>query len=82
MQETNYREQFLSALKQIFLSVIPEDVLNLQPLPQNIIKSFQTVVMVVPLDLGAPKGRLILPQVQMIRACSRNAEKYKTEYAV
>lgn len=69
LQETNYREQFLSALKQIFLSVIPEDVLNLQPLTQNIIKSFQTVVMVVPLDLGAPKGRLILPQVQMIRAC-------------
>ena len=25
--------------------------------------------MVVPLDLGAPKGRLILPQVQMIREC-------------
>ena len=69
LQETNYREQFLSVLKQIFLSVIPEDVLNLQPLTQNIIKSFQTVVMVVPLDLGAPKGRLILPQVQMIRAC-------------
>ena len=69
LQETNYREQFLSALKQICLSVIPEDVLNLQPLTQNIIKSFQTVVMVVPLDLGAPKGRLILPQVQMIRAC-------------
>ena len=26
------------------------------------------MVMVVPLDLGAPKGRLILPQVQMIRS--------------
>ena len=69
LKETNYREQFLSKLKQNLLSIIPEDVLNLQPLTQNIIKSFQTVVMVVPLDLGAPKGRLILPQVQMIRAC-------------
>ncbi len=69
LQETSYREQFLSELKQKLLSVIPENVLNLQPLTQNIIKSFQTVVMVVPLDLGAPKGRLILPQVQMIRAC-------------
>ena len=69
LQEKEYREQFLASLKQNLLSVIPEDVLNLQPLTQDIIKSFQTVVMVVPLDLGAPKGRLILPQVQMIRAC-------------
>ena len=28
-----------------------------------------TVVMVVPVDSGAPKGRLILPQVQLIRDC-------------
>ena len=69
LQENNYREEFLSILKQNLLSIVPEEVLNLQPLTQNIIRSFQTVVMVVPLDLGAPKGRLILPQVQMIRAC-------------
>ena len=69
LQENKYREEFLSTLKQNLLSIVPEEVLNLQPLTQNIIKSFQTVVMVVPLDLGAPKGRLILPQVQMIRAC-------------
>lgn len=69
LNDKNYRESFLSGLKQNLLSVIPEESLNLQPLTQNIIKSFQTVVMVVPLDLGAPKGRLILPQVQMIRAC-------------
>ncbi|MBO7611218.1 MAG: [FeFe] hydrogenase H-cluster maturation GTPase HydF [Elusimicrobia bacterium] len=68
-QKKEYREHFLATLKQHLLSIISEDVLNLQPLTQNIIKSFQTVVMVVPLDLGAPKGRLILPQVQMIRAC-------------
>jgi [FeFe] hydrogenase H-cluster maturation GTPase HydF len=69
LQEKTHREKFLSDLKQKLLSIIPEDVLNLQPLTQNIIKQFQTVVLVVPLDLGAPKGRLILPQVQMIRAC-------------
>ncbi len=69
LQEQNYREQFLSTLKQNLLSIIPEEILNLQPLTQNIIKSFQTVVMVIPIDLGAPKGRLILPQVQMIRDC-------------
>ena len=30
------------------------------------------VVLVVPIDLGAPKGRLILPQVQVIRDCLDN----------
>ena len=69
LQEKNYRENFLLTLKQNLISIIPEEVLNLQPLTKNIIKQFQTVVMVVPIDLGAPKGRLILPQVQMIRAC-------------
>lgn len=69
LQENKYRENFLYQLKQSLLSIIPEDVLNLQPLTKDIIKQFQTVVMVVPIDLGAPKGRLILPQVQMIRAC-------------
>lgn len=69
LKENKYRDAFLSKLKQKLLSSIPEESLNLQPLTQDIIKSFQTVVMVVPLDLGAPKGRLILPQVQMIRAC-------------
>ncbi len=33
----------------------------------DIIKPGTYVVLVVPIDLGAPKGRLILPQVQVIR---------------
>ncbi len=33
----------------------------------DLIKSGDFVVLVVPIDLGAPKGRLILPQVQVIR---------------
>ena len=69
MQETIFRALFLTKLKQSLLSIIQENILNIQPLTKDIIKSFQMVVMVVPLDLGAPKGRLILPQVQMIRAC-------------
>ena len=34
---------------------------------QNIVKQGDTVVMVTPIDTSAPKGRLILPQVKMIR---------------
>lgn len=33
----------------------------------DLIKSGDIVLLVVPIDLGAPKGRLILPQVQVIR---------------
>ena len=35
----------------------------------GLLSSGSLVVMVVPIDSGAPKGRLILPQVQLIRAC-------------
>ncbi len=66
--DKNYREIFINKFKQILIKIIPEEVLNQKPLTDGIISSFQTVVMVVPIDLGAPKGRLILPQVQMVRA--------------
>ena len=35
----------------------------------NLLKKGSTVVMVVPIDSEAPKGRLILPQVQFLRDC-------------
>lgn len=41
-----------------------------EPLIGDLLPANSTVVMVVPLDAAAPKGRLILPQVQFIR---RNA---------
>ncbi|MDD5065838.1 MAG: [FeFe] hydrogenase H-cluster maturation GTPase HydF [bacterium] len=33
----------------------------------DLIQQGDTIILVVPIDLGAPKGRLILPQVQVIR---------------
>lgn len=35
----------------------------------DLIPNDATIIMVVPLDEAAPKGRLILPQVQLIREC-------------
>ncbi len=46
------------------------------------------VLLVVPIDLGAPKGRLILPQVQVIRdvldndAVAVTAKEREIEYAL
>lgn len=37
------------------------------PLLSDIVEQGDVVVLVVPIDHGAPKGRLILPQVQTIR---------------
>ncbi len=68
LNNKDYRENFINKLKQNLIKIIPDEILNQKPLTEGIISKFQTVVMVVPIDLGAPKGRLILPQVQMIRA--------------
>ncbi len=38
-----------------------------KPLIKDLVSPGDMVVLVVPIDLGAPKGRLILPQVQTIR---------------
>ncbi|NLL71519.1 MAG: [FeFe] hydrogenase H-cluster maturation GTPase HydF [Epulopiscium sp.] len=35
----------------------------------NVVAQNSLVILVVPIDSGAPKGRLILPQVQLIRDC-------------
>ena len=37
-------------------------------LAADLVKPFDTVILVVPIDKAAPKGRLILPQQQVIRA--------------
>jgi [FeFe] hydrogenase H-cluster maturation GTPase HydF len=61
------RQQNLDAVKESIIRLVPEDYLAEPPLVADLIRPGSTVVMVVPIDLGAPKGRLILPQVQVIR---------------
>lgn len=63
-----HRDNFLNEFKKHILDIAPDEIFNNIPLTDKIIKEFQTVILVVPIDLGAPKGRIILPQVQMIRA--------------
>jgi [FeFe] hydrogenase H-cluster maturation GTPase HydF len=61
------REQLLGALKALLLAVAPDDVLRPPPLVGDLLPAGGVAVLVVPIDLQAPKGRLILPQVQAIR---------------
>lgn len=53
-------------LKERVAAILPEDREE-KPLIADLISEKDTVVLVVPIDAGAPKGRLILPQQQMIR---------------
>ena len=53
-------------LKERVAALLPKDTAE-RPLIGDLVSKGDAVVLVVPLDAGAPKGRLILPQQQMIR---------------
>ncbi|MBR1600275.1 MAG: [Alphaproteobacteria bacterium] len=63
------RDQVLNELKSYIIKVCPEDFLSSQPLIGDLVPTHSTVIMIIPLDYEAPKGRLIMPQVQAIRDC-------------
>lgn len=56
----------INELKEKLCKLVKKESLNKRLLPMNI-KKGDTVILVVPIDESAPKGRLILPQQQTIR---------------
>lgn len=54
-------------LKERIASLKPEDT-HKYPLISDLIQPLDLVILVIPVDKAAPKGRLILPQQQTIRA--------------
>ncbi len=63
------RDSMVSAFKERMLGVLAEDAVRMPPLAADLIPAGGLAVMIVPIDLQAPKGRLILPQVQFLREC-------------
>lgn len=57
------KEQLISGIRDL----IPEELKTSSSLIGDLIKGGDTVVLVTPIDDEAPEGRLILPQVQLIR---------------
>lgn len=57
----------MSELLQAIIDAAPESLLEDPPLARDLVNPGDTVVLVVPIDKEAPKGRLILPQVQTAR---------------
>lgn len=54
-------------LKQKIIKSAPEEFLSPPAIVADLVPAGELAVLVVPIDLEAPKGRLILPQVQTIR---------------
>ncbi|NLF08005.1 MAG: GTP-binding protein, partial [Pirellulaceae bacterium] len=59
--------QGVPELREALIGVVPDDFLRPPPLLADLVTPGELAVLVTPIDLEAPKGRLILPQVQAIR---------------
>lgn len=57
----------IDAAKELLIKLAPAHLLEERPLAGDLVKAGDRVLLVTPIDLAAPKGRLILPQVQVIR---------------
>lgn len=54
-------------LREALIRTVPEEFINPPSIVGDLVPSGEMAVLVVPIDMEAPKGRLILPQVQSIR---------------
>jgi [FeFe] hydrogenase H-cluster maturation GTPase HydF len=57
----------LDRIKETLTRLAPEDWFEEPRLLGDLLPAGELAMLVVPIDLGAPKGRLILPQIQAIR---------------
>ena len=53
--------------KEALVKLLPEDFVNSPKIAGDLIPEKITVILVIPIDKEAPKGRIILPQVQTLR---------------
>lgn len=68
------RDACVNPLKQHILEVCPEDFLHPPPLIGDLLPKGGLAALIVPIDKEAPKGRIILPQVQTIRDALDNSQ--------
>ncbi len=59
--------EIVYTLKAQLISVCPDEFINPPSILGDIVKKGDTIVLVIPVDKEAPKGRIILPQVQVLR---------------
>ncbi|HEY3266570.1 MAG TPA: [FeFe] hydrogenase H-cluster maturation GTPase HydF [Armatimonadota bacterium] len=54
-------------LREALIQAAPDDIVNAPAVLGDLVDPGDLVILVVPIDMEAPKGRLIMPQVQAIR---------------
>lgn len=57
----------IARFREVLTRLVPEECLSSPPIVSDLVPPGEFVVLVTPIDKEAPKGRLILPQVQTIR---------------
>jgi [FeFe] hydrogenase H-cluster maturation GTPase HydF len=62
-----HRGEGATELREALIRAAPEDYLRTPPIVADLVPAGAMAVLVVPIDMEAPKGRLIVPQVQTIR---------------
>ena len=60
-------ENIVFKFKEKLVRMLPEDFVNSPKIAGDLIPPKSTVILVIPIDKEAPKGRIILPQVQTLR---------------
>ena len=61
------RDTYITDLKNAIIASAPDDFMKHIPLLGDLIPSGGLVVLIIPIDSEAPRGRIILPQVQALR---------------
>ena len=61
------RDKVIYAFKDALIKICPEEFINTPTIFGDLVPENGTVILLVPIDKEAPKGRLILPQAQTIR---------------
>lgn len=60
-------EKIVFKFKEALVNLLPEDFVNSPKIVGDLMPAKSTVILVIPIDKEAPKGRIILPQVQTLR---------------
>lgn len=60
-------KEIVFKFKAKLVKMLPEDFVNSPKIVGDLVPPKSTIILVIPIDKEAPKGRIILPQVQTIR---------------
>ena len=61
------RDKYVTQLKDLLIKLAPDNFMNPKAIIGDIVPEGALAFLIIPIDFEAPKGRIILPQVQIIR---------------